>query len=106
MYSFETIAEAKQFVQSRVDQPVVSRVEALDDGVSLQAYPLELPDGKFTNVYDVQYRPESVRPEIGLHHPLVSVYEHTGNHSDVKVATVGGFFFKPIEQTHRHVIWG
>lgn len=93
MYSFETNAQAKEFVRSRVDQPVSDHVETLGDGVSLHAYPLELTDGKFTNVYDVSYHPDSVRPEIGLHNPLVSVYDYAKDRQDVRVATGGGFFF-------------
>jgi len=53
---------------------------------------LELGGGRFTNVYDVNYRAGHVTPAIHVHDQLTSVYDYAQGH-DRKVVTGGGFFF-------------
>lgn len=93
MHSFDTDRAAKEFVRERVDAPVLEQTEALGEGMVLHSFSQELEEGKFTNVYDLSFPAEHVQPSIELHDRLTSVFDHVKAHSDIRVATCGGFFF-------------
>jgi hypothetical protein len=93
MHSFETDRAAKEFVRERVDVPVVDTVELMDDGMMLRTFPQELEEGEFTNVYDLSFPIDAVRPSIELQDALTSVFEHARTNPDIRAATGGGFFF-------------
>lgn len=92
-HSFDTNREAKDFVRRIVDRPIPEQVKDLGRGISLHSYTQELSGGMFTNVYDLSFRAENVSPSIALHDRLASVFSYVRKHSDIRVATGGGFFF-------------
>ncbi len=92
MISFETIVEAKAFVQNKVDLPVTERRDYISDNLLFQASTLELGGGRFTNVYDVSYRRDRITTAIHVHDRLINVYDYAESHYS-SVVTGGGFFF-------------
>lgn len=93
MYSFETDRAAKEFVSEHVDVPTAKKVVLLGDGMTLHAFPQELEEGKFTNIYDLSFPAGTVRPSIALHDTLTSVFDYSKTDTSIRVATGGGFFF-------------
>jgi len=93
MSSFETDREAKNFIREQIDVPVPEAVESLGDGVVLHTFSQELSEGMFTNVYDLSFPADRLRPSIDLQDKLVSVFDYAKAHPDIRVATGGGFFF-------------
>lgn len=92
MISFDTASEAKEFVREIVDVPVVEQQEQIKDGLHFHAFTRELGEGKFANVYDVNYRRHDAQPLIHTYDQLTSVYDYALSH-DNSVTTGGGFFY-------------
>lgn len=93
MSSFETDREAKNFIREQIDVPAPEIVESLGDGIVLRTFSQELTEGVFTNVYDLSFPADRLRPSIDLQDKLVSVFDYAKSHPDIRVATGGGFFF-------------
>lgn len=93
LHSFDTDYSAKEFVRSRVDVPISESIEVLGEGMALHSYTEELDDGMFTNVYDLSFDTTIVRPNIEVFSQLTSVYDRVNDHSDIRAAASGGFFY-------------
>lgn len=92
MTSFETVAEAQEYVRHIIDVPVTEHKEAIAESVQFHAFPYGLADGRFTNVYDISYRKGEAIPAIHVHDRLLSVYDFARSHGG-SVVSSGGFFF-------------
>lgn len=93
MHTFTTDKEAKDFVRKQVDVPVTEFVRDLGDGMTLHAYPQELSEDTFTNVYDLSFRADTVHPSIELPDTLTGIFDLVAANPDIRAATGGGFFF-------------
>lgn len=93
MRRFDTDDEAKEYVRKHVDVRVPESTRLLGNGAILHAFPWDLEEGTFTNIYDLSFPAGSLRPSIELHDRPTGVFNYAKTDPDIRAATGGGFFF-------------
>lgn len=95
MERFTSLAEAQAFVTREVDRPVSSREDPIGNGIKLTQSAIELPDGTFTNSYDLAYKNPDVQPDIIAFDRLTGVSDFLAgaDAAHYQAASSGGFFF-------------
>lgn len=93
MYSFESVSAAQDFIRDEVDVALPEREGSLANGMAFSSYARILPEGRFTNVYDMSFDPERMSAGVYASETLQSVYDYVSKNPQISAAMSGGFFF-------------
>jgi len=93
MYIFDTVADAQAYISGVIDVPVSNTERTLAPGLTLTTYSQALPDGRFTNIYDIAYSAAAVSPAVRVFNTPTSVYDALTVAPDTMAASGGGFFY-------------
>jgi hypothetical protein len=92
-YIFDTVADAQAYISGVIDTPVSSTERTITPGLTLTTYSQALPDGRFTNVYDISYSKAATSPAVKVFDAPTSVYDTLAIAPDTLAASGGGFFY-------------
>lgn len=92
-FDFPSAADARVYIQDKVDVPARDNEVMFDDRIRMHIFPQDLPDGRFTNVYDMSYRPEMVCAGLRITRSPRSVADFISDFPPAIAAASGAFLF-------------
>ncbi len=91
-HRFATIAEAEACMREIVDRPIPRQMVVAEDRLTFTSFTHILPQGRFTNIYDISFDPRAVTANIHIGDELEGVYEYIERTPTLIAATSGPFF--------------